>query len=81
MRSDIVCPPYDFDSVSQLPADATILQRAAHASSMAHRYRAAMEARLDLRTTFRIARELADATDALTTAIVDAVACGDNRLS
>lgn len=78
MRAEITCPPYDFDSDCQMPAPATISILAAHALAMSNRYRAAMESRADLRTTFRAARALADATEALTTAIADALATHDD---
>ena len=81
MTPDITCPPYDFGRDCHLPAGATILELASRASDAANRYRDVMERRANFRDTMRAARYLADATDALTTAIADAVACGDNRLS
>lgn len=76
--SDLDCPPY----VPPRSGDETsILALAARASDAANRYRAAIDARCDFDTTLRLSGALARATQSLTTAIADAVATGDNRLS
>jgi len=76
---DYDCPPYA--AAVSPPADATILDLAALAARAADDYCTAMDNRADYRMTLRTAGALARATQALTTAIADAVACGDNSLS
>jgi len=74
------CPPSP--SVDAEPnADATILELAARASEASNRYRDAMVERRGFRETMSYAGALARATDALTTAIADAVATGDGSLT
>ena len=76
---DIDCPPYP---LPQRPnADASILEHAAYVRAVANEYRAVMDSRGDFRATVGAASRLAAATDELTSAIADAVAEGDNRLS
>lgn len=77
---DLDCRPY-YGRQSALPSDATILDYAAQASDAAGRYQRAMDARADYPTCIRLASSLARATQALATAIADAVACGNNTLS
>lgn len=77
-------PPFDLDCPPYVPARngvGTILELASRASDAASRYRATIDARADFDATLRAAGALARATHALTTAITDAVASGDNRLS
>lgn len=81
MARELDCPPHEFGRDCHLPAPATILEHASIARDACNRWRDVMESRADLRTTFRASRALADATEALTSAIADAVACGDNTLS
>ena len=78
--SDYDCPPWYGALEDTTPAD-TILDLVARASVAVERYRAAMDARADYRTTLSVAGQLARATEALVTAIADAVACGENTLS
>lgn len=77
--SDLRCPPSDH--AEPTPAPVTILEHAAAASDAANYYRAVMDDRADFRTMINAAAALARATHALTTAIADSVACGDNSLS
>lgn len=73
---ELRCPPVNPGGAPQ-----TILELAADLTSASDRYRASMDAREDFRVVLRHAGSLARAADALTTAIADAVACGDNSLS
>lgn len=77
MAGDIDCPPY----VPAPNGAGTILELASRAADAANRYRATIDQRGDFDATLRAAGALARATHALTSAIADAVACGDNRLS
>lgn len=77
--SDLRCPPSHHARPTIEPA--TILEHAAAASDAANYYRTVMDDRADFRTTVNAAAALARATHALTTAIADSVACGDNSLS
>lgn len=78
-HSDIYCPPTPLpDDTPDTPA---ILDYAARAHAAADAYQRAMDERTDYRACIRLASSLARATQELTTAIADAVACGDNRLS
>lgn len=78
------CPPYD-----GRPADVdragrpvvSILELAARASAAADVYSACMVERAPFRETMSAAGRLASATRALTTAIADALACGDGSLT
>lgn len=73
------CPPYP---LPQRPgAGASILEHAAYVRAVANEYRAVMDARGNFRATVSAASRLAAASDALTSAIADAVAEGDNRLT
>ncbi len=73
------CPPSP--SVNdQPPKDATILELAARASEASNAYRDCMSERRPFRETMSYAGALARATDALTTAIADAVAMGDGQI-
>lgn len=76
--SELRCPPVHPEG---LRAPQTILELASELASASDRYRASMDAREDFRVVLRHAGSLARAADALTTAIADAVACGDNSLS
>jgi hypothetical protein len=79
MKHDYDCPPYD--GATPVPAGASILELAARASAAADRFTSAMDAREPYPTCIRLAGSLARATQALSTAIADSVACGDNSLS
>lgn len=72
--SDLRCPP------TKLPAP-TILELASRLNAASNAYRAAMDARAPFRETLSAAGKLARAADALTSAIADAVAEGDSRLT
>jgi hypothetical protein len=74
---DIHCPPY----VPPKAGNGTILELAARAGHAVNRYRATVDNRGDFDATIRAAAALSRATQDLTTAIADAVACGDNSLS
>jgi hypothetical protein len=76
--NEIDCPPYVVPSSGD---DASILALAARASHAVDVYRATVDARKGFDETIRAARQLAIVTQCLTSAIADAVACGDNRLS
>lgn len=78
------CPPYDASPVDVDGAGApivSILELASIASDAAEVYRSAMDERAPFRETMSAAGRLSSATRALTAAIADAVACGENRLS
>lgn len=75
----IDCPPVR--KPAEGPQSSSILSLAAELGSAADRYRASMDAREDFRTVLRHAGALARAADALTTAIADAVACGNGQLT
>jgi hypothetical protein len=78
------CPPYDATPVDVDGAGipiVSILELASIASDAAERYRSAMDERAPFRDTMISAGRLSAATRALTAAISDAVACGDNTLS
>jgi hypothetical protein len=79
VRHDYDCPPYD--GATPAPAGASILELAARASAVANRFQSAMDAREPYPACVRLAGTLARATQALSTAIADSVACGDNSLS
>jgi hypothetical protein len=79
VRHNYDCPPYD--GAIPVPADASILELAARASAAADRFQSAMDARKPYPACIRLAGTLARATQALSTAIADSVACGDNSLS
>lgn len=84
MASDdgLRCPPWRYAHMEELPAaGSSILTYAAVVSARAERYRALMDERTDYVVCIQAASALAVATDALTTAISDAVASGDNLLS
>lgn len=78
-RDELRCPPTSHMRSECAPQ--TILEHAAAASDAANYYRTVMDDRADFRTTINAAAALARATHALTTAIADAVATGDNLLS
>lgn len=82
--NDIDCQRY----IPSAPVDVdgsgrplSILALASRASAAADYYRSTIDARADYPTSFRAGRALARAVDALTNAIADSVATGDNRLS
>ena len=80
MRNNLDCRPYPgIAHNAQKPA--SILELAACASSAANEYQRVIDARESFDASMRAGRAMAIATQALTTAIADAVACGDNRLS
>jgi len=78
MTGDINCPPYVIPPSGD---DGSILALASKASHAVELYRATVDARKGFDETIRAARQLAIATQCLTTAIADAVACGDNSLT
>jgi hypothetical protein len=77
---DLRCPPSD--TAAPATAEKSILALAARARAASDEYRACVDAeKLDFRAALAATNKLARAVDALTSAIADAVACGDNRLS
>jgi hypothetical protein len=72
-------PPYIEHSLPTEPR--TILEYGAIASDAANAYRATIDQRMTFEATMSAGRRLAIATQALVTAIADAVATSDNRLS
>jgi hypothetical protein len=79
VRHDYDCPPYD--GATPAPAGANILELAARASAAADRFQSAMDAREPYSACVRLASTLARATQALSTAIADSVACGSDSLT
>jgi len=77
MTFDLDCPPY---VVPPSGDDSSILALAARASHAVEAYRATVDARKGFDETIRAARQLAIATQCLTSAIADAVATGENSL-
>jgi len=77
--TDIHCPPASLPQRDSEPA--SILTLASRLNAATNAYRAAMDARAPFRETLRTAGAMAHAADALTTAIADAVACGDSSLT
>ena len=71
MTFDLDCPPY---VVPPSGDDSSILALAARASHAVEQYRATVDARKGFDETIRAARQLAIATQCLTSAIADAVA-------
>lgn len=78
---DIDCPVPDAYVRDAGDYPKTILGYAARASDAANAYRATIDARRSFEDTMRAGRRMAIAVDALTTAIADSVACGENTLS
>jgi hypothetical protein len=74
------CPP-TYLRLPPLPSDATLLDYAARASMAANRFQTAMDARTAYPVCVRLGAELARATQALSTAIADSVACGSDSLT
>ena len=78
MTFDIDCPPYIIPSSGD---DSSILALAARASHAVDTYRATVDARRGFDETIRAARQLAIATQCLTSAIADAVATGNGSIT
>jgi hypothetical protein len=77
--TDIHCPPASLPQRDSEPT--SILTLASRLNAASNAYRAAMESRAPFRETLTAAGKLARAADALTSAIADAVACGENSLT